>query len=297
MEMLHGFSVNGQVRLRSVLAKSRRYAGAVACALAAINATDIHAQASPSELGRITLANAAIGALVAGAHSAVERKNPLPAAWRGFVGGAMVGGAKIIAGRCGGLDCAVARIVGASGADLIAAKSFSAGSTVIPLGPAYARVTWTDPSVRVRINAAHALYLIIASAQGDQSLDLGATLRYATPVLQSTRSTLPHPEGSNIIGMGGLGVITLAQRAPERPPSRETIVRHELIHIMQEDQMSLSITLPMERAVLRRTPYLRKFERRFDLGILLPILHGAASSRISHRKRPWEREAFSLTGQ
>jgi hypothetical protein len=101
------------------------------------------------------------------------------------------------------------------------------------------------------------------------------------------------PLGYDEAGFTQVGTIFLAGEHP--PELRRDLLRHENVHLLQWDAYNQLLTIPMERAILRRLPGGPSMQRFIDIGVLGPTSVYLLAQRIPYERHPWEREAYLLT--
>ena len=241
--------------------------------------------------------NVAIGGVTGAVTAAIHHQSIWTGTWRGLAGGTVMSAARQLAGSQTQGAGLAAREISAVGVSLIAAGGDSAIHYLIPVGPATI-IVGPHASVDWRLNLTQTVASIGLAVSPNTRLDLLNTLYAGAPVYRDRRLHFGESGSKEFLGAEQLGTIRLAPEAfdPVVPNSARALP-HETVHVLQEDFFNYAATLPIERAVLRSFPLGRLFARHLDVGLLTPALGNAAAQLISYTDRPWEREAFSLTGQ
>lgn len=241
--------------------------------------------------------NIAIGGATGAITAAIHGQSVWTGAWRGLAGGSVMSAARQLAGNGTPGAGITARGISAVGVSLIAAGGDSAIHYLIPVGPATI-VVLPGHSVDWRLNVTQAVATIALFASPNTRFDAARTLYSGAPVFADRRPHFGESGDKEFLGAEELGTIRLAPEAfdPAIPNSARAL-RHETIHVLQEDYLNNAVTLPIERAVLRTFPLGRLFARHLDVGLLTPEVGNVGDMIFSYEKRPWEQEARSLSGE
>ncbi len=289
----HGERVT--VRQSSVSRWLRRGA---ACILAAssISSTQIMAQVPMHSRVSDALLNIAIGGVTGAVTAVMHRTSVLTGLRRGSVGGlAMAAGKQFVDLRFHGAGF-VGREISGAGISLVVAGGDSVIEYLLPVGPATIVIL---PNHRLdwRLNVSESISTIGLMISPNTRLDLSRSLYTGAPVYRDRRWHFGESGKLEAAGAEGLGTIRLAPEAlgPSRR-ARDVVLAHETIHVLQEDFVNDAIGLPIERELLGQTQLGRRFTRHLDVGLLIPVSVQVIFPAISYEHRPWEQEAFSLTG-
>ena len=239
--------------------------------------------------------NGALGGFSAGMYALVRGKNPWRAALMGFGGGVVMGGGKQLAGTGFSGSGLLGRQLSAVGTSLVRSASEDTMLVLVPLGPlTYEIRPRAADRVRARVNivgSATILYYVIRS---DTRVDLGATLSAGAPVFRFPTETVTTRDGI-IFGRMDFGTIIVGTPASSAIEDRRMTLPHESIHVVQYDFLEHALTLPPERAILRKLGVGETFLRHVDMGIVSVLLAGVLQMHMDYDQRPWEREAVILT--
>jgi hypothetical protein len=91
------------------------------------------------------------------------------------------------------------------------------------------------------------------------------------------------------------GTIVLGAKPSMLDEQRRMTLPHESIHIVQYDFLEQALSLPPERAILRKLGLGEGFLRHVDVGVISVLLAGVLQMHMDYEDRPWEREAVILT--
>jgi len=240
----------------------------------------------------VVAGNAVLGGLTAAAHAAIARKPIGRALVTGALGGLAHGAGKAMSPRAG-----VAAIAfGAVGTSVVANAGRGAhpfDEVVLPLGPARVRVTPHGPrAVGVAINAYETAMLAHRALQPATRVDWALSARAGTIVLRTSRE-LRSPSGWRAAATTTGTTITLSDHASQ---PAETYA-HERVHVQQEWFLQETWGRPVEAALRRRTPGLRRLPRWLELGVVPPALlelEGETLGRDGPMRASREWEARSL---
>lgn len=250
---------------------------------------------SPSERAAHLAINGALGGFSAGMYALVRGKNPWRAALMGFGGGVVMGGGKQVAGTGFYGSGLLGRQLAAVGTSLVRSASEDTMLVLVPVGPMTFEIRPAAADrVRSRVSivgSATILYYVIRS---DTRIDLGATLSAGAPVFRFPTETVSTRDGI-IFGRMDFGTIILGTPASALDEDRRMTLPHESIHVVQYDFLEHALTLPPERAILRKLGVGERFLGHIDIGIVSVLLAGVLQMHMDYDERPWEREAVILT--
>lgn len=241
--------------------------------------------------------NIAIGGVTGAVTAAMHHQSVWTGTWRGLAGGAVMSGARQLAGSQTSGSGLVARELSGVGISLIAAGGDSVIHYLLPVGPA-TLIIGPHASVDWRLNLTQTVASIGLAVSPNTRFDLQSSLYAGAPVYRDRRPHFGEFGTKEFLGAEEVGTIRLAPEAFDPlVPNSQRALPHETIHVLQEDYLNFALTLPVERAVLRTTKLGRLFARHLDIGLLTPGVGNLAMMVIPYEQRPWEREAYLLTGQ
>ena len=239
--------------------------------------------------------NGALGGFSAAMFALVRGKNPWRAAFMGFGGGVALGVGKQVAGKRFDGSGLIGRQIAAFGTSVVRAASEDTMLFIVPVGPMTFEVRPSAVDrVRPRVNlvgTATVLYYVI---RADTRFDMRATLSAGAPVFRFPTETVTTRDGI-IFGRMDFGTIVLGSPPSALDEQRRRTLPHESIHILQYDFLDQALTLPPERAILRKLGVGAGFLRHVDLGAVSVLLAGVLQMHMDYDDRPWEREAVLLT--
>jgi hypothetical protein len=148
--------------------------------------------------------------------------------------------------------------------------------------------------VRPRVNLVAATTLLYYVIRSDTRVDLGATFSAGAPVFRFPTETVSTRDGI-IFGRMDFGTIVLGAPPTILDAQRRMTLPHESIHIVQYDFLEQALSLPPERAILRKLGVGEGFLRHVDVGAISVMLAGVLQMHMDYEDRPWEREAVILT--
>jgi hypothetical protein len=239
--------------------------------------------------------NGALGGFSAAMFALARGKNPWRAALMGFGGGVVMGAGKQVAGRSFDGSGLVGRQLAALGTSLVRSASEDTMLVVLPMGPMTLEIRpRAADRLRPRVNlvaSAAVLYYVI---RADTRVDIGATLSAGAPVFRFPTETVSTRDGI-IFGRMDFGTVVLGTPSSPLDEKRRMTLPHESIHVVQYDFLEHALTLPPERAILRKLGVGERFLRHVDVGAFSVMLAGVLHMQMSYDDRPWEREAVMLT--
>ena len=189
----------------------------------------------------------------------------------------------------------VGRQLAAVGTSVVRSASEDTMLVLVPMGPVTLEVRpRAVDRVRPRVNLVAAGTVLYYVIRADTRIDLGATLSAGTPVFRFPTETVSTRDGI-IFGRMDFGTIILGTPVSALDEVRRMTLPHESIHIVQYDFLEHALSLPPERAILRKLGVGEGFLRHFDIGAVSVVLAGVLQMQMNYNDRPWEREAVFLT--
>ena len=239
--------------------------------------------------------NGALGGFSAAMFALARGKNPWRAALIGAGGGVVMGAGKQVAGRRFDGSGLVGRQLSALGTSVVRAASEDTMLVLVPVGPVTLEVRpRAVDRVRPRVNLVGAATVMYYVLRSDTRVDLGATLSAGAPVFRFPTETVSTRDGI-IFGRMDFGTIILGTAPSILDEQRRMTLPHESIHVVQYDFLEHALTLPPERAILRKLGVGERFLRHVDIGAVSVMLAGVLQMHMDYDDRPWEREAVLLT--
>jgi hypothetical protein len=239
--------------------------------------------------------NGALGGFSAAMFALARGENPWRAALMGFGGGVTMGAGKQVAAQRFDGAGLLGRQLAALGTSLVRSASEDTTVVLLPLGPMTVEVRpRAADRVRPRVNlvgSATVLYYVIRS---DTRVDPRASLSVGAPVFRFPTETVSTRDGI-IFGRMDFGTVLLGTPLSPLDEQRRMTLPHESIHVLQYDFLEHALTLPPERAILRKLGVGEGFLRHVDIGVMSVLLAGVLQMNMDYDDRPWEREAVMLT--
>jgi hypothetical protein len=239
--------------------------------------------------------NGALGGFSAAMFALARGKNPWRAALVGFGGGVAMGAGKQIAGQRFDGAGLLGRQFAALGTSVVRSASEDTMVVMLPVGPMVFEVRPSAVDrVRPRVNLVATTTMLYYIIRADTRLDLGATVSSGAPVFRFPTETVSTRDGI-IFGRMDFGTIVLGAKPSMLDEQRRMTLPHESIHIVQYDFLEQALSLPPERAILRKLGLGEGFLRHVDVGVISVLLAGVLQMHMDYDDRPWEREAVILT--
>ena len=239
--------------------------------------------------------NGALGGFSAAMFALARGKNPWRAALMGFGGGVVMGAGKQVAGQRFDGAGLMGRQLAAFGTSVVRSASEDTMVVILPVGPMTfeVRPSATD-RVRPRVNLVGSMTLLYYVIRADTRLDMHATVSAGAPVFRFPTETVSTRDGI-IFGRMDFGTIVLGRTPVVQDRQRRMTLPHEAIHVLQYDFLEQALSLPPERAILRKLGASEGFLRHVDLGAISVLLAGVLQMHMDYDDRPWERESVLLT--
>lgn len=234
--------------------------------------------------------NMAFGAVASGIVAGIRGQPVRRAVALGALGGAInFVGKTIVAGEFDGAGL-VGRQVSAIGASLT--RDAAEGTEpfrrmVFPIALLNVHVDRDSPRpVRVKADLGTVIATGVAISRGYR-FDMEWSLLSGTPVFGVDYREM-HSAGQHIAGVVRVMEYDGMVMYPEA-------LRHELIHVAQNDGAFITWSEPVERHLFSRVPVFRRLHEYIDFGLQVPV-RAYANSIVGYDSRPWEWEAGVLSG-
>lgn len=215
---------------------------------------------------------------------------------RGAVGGSVIYVAKrVVASDFDGAGF-LGREIGAVGASVV--RNAGAGQPalselVLPLGVLRVYVRPTTRSVRFVPDLTAIGWTISGIHNGGLRFDLAKSLSAGTPVFFADNKILIiNRDSAHVGGVTSSGVVFLANVAAFGPNVARINYEHELVHVIQEDQLFMTVTDPFEDWATKQLPIAGPFlVRHADINLATTLLNFLSGEFPLFLNRPWETEA------
>lgn len=283
----------------------------VAALLLTVHAAEAAAQTgvdnprdTPGWVGEFTVLgfNAVLGGLTAGIRQRVTGGSFEDGFTRGFMGGTVIyAGKRIAAERFPGAGLVGRGVAGAGGSMVRNASEGrpALGHVVLPIGPARLHLDRTDGlDARVKIDLNTIVMTGYAAARRDIDLDLASSLSAGAPVFR-TEGFMFGTDADSVHASGRVSesVIFLSELPWRTDEEAARVFAHERIHVLQRDQVFATLADPLTAAIVDRVPALASIYRYVDVHLTGLIFHALVLPFPEYDERPWEMEAFHLSGQ
>jgi hypothetical protein len=242
--------------------------------------------------------NAFLGGLSAGVLHKLRGGDFSDAFMRGLAGGAVAyGGKRIAVQRFGGAGL-VGRQVAAVGASMVRNAGEGLGPVErvsLPVGPVWLEVGGQRPWVSARVDVMSAGWLISGILNPDLRFDAGMSISSGAHVFVADNRVIAGQDSDHAHGITEPGFMALGNVPAFGRHVAGEVFRHERVHVLQMDQLFLTVTGPAERRALEAVPGLRRLAPYIELnlsGALLGVLGGAMDDYV---RRPWETEALFMS--
>jgi hypothetical protein len=256
----------------------------------------------PSWTGELAVlgGNALLGGISAGVlHVLRGSDGSFGAAFvRGLAGGAVVyGGKRIATERFGGAGL-VGRQVGAVGASMVRNAGEGRGVVshiALPVGPVWLQLQAGAPRLSARLDLVATGWLVYGLLDPALRLDPGMSISAGTHVFVAENMVIAYTDTLDAHAVAAPGFIALG-RVPAfgRTAARQAF-EHERVHVLQMDQIFLTVTGPAERRVLEAVPGLRRAASWFEVNLSGFLLGALAGGFDEYVRKPWETEALFLS--
>ena len=262
--------------------------------------TLVYSTPTPPWVGQFTVlsANAVLGGLTAGIIQELRGGSFKDGFARGALGGAVIyGGKRIAASRFDGAGL-IGREVAAVGASVVRNASDGIGTfdrLILPAG--FMRVYWNRASgaVRLKLDVVSAGFVAYAVLEEELVLDARRTLSAGSPVFRTEGKVITYGTGDHhAAGVSRAGTVF---RADVRPWGKEFLDRafaHELVHVLQDDQLFITLNDHLDDWAFTRLGA-ERVGRYVDLNASSQVLVLLSRVIENHADRPWEMEAIFLT--
>ena len=217
---------------------------------------------------------------------------------RGALGGLVIyGGKRVSAERFSGAGF-LGRQVGAVGASMVHNASMGAGSLdrlVFPVG--IMRVYWERPARQwqFKLDALAFGWTVYGIVEPELEFNGGRSLSAGTPVFQTSGKVIKLGGDEHAGGIVQTGVIYLSDIKQWGDAFLERAFAHERVHVLQMDQVFLTMIEPHDDWVMKKAPFGRTASRWIDINLSTELMRLLAGTVDEHDNRPWEFEAIHLS--
>lgn len=244
-------------------------------------------------------ANAVLGGVTAGVIQKLRGGSFEDGFTRGALGGAIVYAGKwTVAQKFSGAGF-VGREVGAVGSSVVRNASDRLGTfdrLVLPAG--FVRVYWNrkQGDVTAKVDVVAAGYIAYGIFEKGLDFDTRESLSSGTAVFKTQNKVLTYGgDHAHAAGVTETGVVFRSNVAGWGPEFLNRVVRHERVHMVQHDQLYITLNDRLNDWVFSKVRPAQGVARYIELNgtsELMKILSGFIKK---HDDRPWELEAIYLT--
>jgi len=227
---------------------------------------------------------------------------------RGAMGGALIyTGKRIAVERFDGAGL-IGREVGAVGASVVRNAADGIGSferVVLPVGPVRLYLSTADQfKVHPRLDLSAAAWLTYAVLEPELELHWGDSFSAGTPVFRTANKLIVQGASNadeendrrfHALGVAPSGLIFRSFIPAYGSKVLDRTFAHERVHVLQSDQIFLTITDPAEDWLMDRTGATRALGQVIDLNLSVQVMTALRPLFPEYRSRPWELEASYLT--
>ena len=287
----------------------KRLALALAFALAfadtahaqADNDTIVYSTRASAWLGQFTVlsANTLMSGLTAGLVQELRGGSFKDGFTRGALGGAVIyTGKRVAAERFFGAGF-VGREVSAIGASVVRNASDGIGTfdrLILPVG--FTKVYWhrNQDRVQVKLDVVSMGFTAYAVMEDELDFELGKSLSAGMPVFRTSNKLIGSEEKEvYAAGVQRTGIIMRGDVPAFRDDFLNRVFAHERIHVLQDDQIFITLFDHADDWVLSKLGPVAPVSRYIDLNGSTDLLILLASWIPKHRDRPWEMEPVYLT--
>jgi hypothetical protein len=244
-------------------------------------------------------ANAIVGGVTAGLAQRRVGGSFRDGFTRGFLGGTVVyGGKRVASERFPGAGL-LGREVAAVGNSMVHNAAENRGTFDRLVLPVWIGRLYVDRDgaggVRVtpRLDLMATFWTVHGVFEEELRFDAGRTLSAGTPVFMTDNRHIV-VGGDDAGGVTAAGVLYLSDVPAFGEFRGPRLFAHERIHALQMDQIFLTWTRPLERALLATLPGGDRLSRYVDINLSTEFLFGLTLLFPEHGDRPWEIEAIYL---
>lgn len=256
---------------------------------------------APKWVGQFTTfsANAVLGGVTAGVIQRIRGGSFKDGFTRGAFGGAIIySGKKLAASRFFGAGV-MGREVAAVGSSVVRNASEGRGTfdrLVFPV--AFVKLYWdrTAGSLQPKLDVVSAGYTIYGIVEDELKFDAHESASAGMMVFRTDNKVIAtKTDDQHAAGLQAEGVILRADVPGFGEKFLKLALAHERVHVLQDDQIFLTLNDPVDDWVWRRTTATRKVGRFVDINISTEMLRQLSRLIPNHADRPWELEATYLT--
>jgi hypothetical protein len=241
-------------------------------------------------------ANALLGAVSGGIMQELRGGSFRRGFARGAAGGAVVyAGKRLAVERFDGAGLA-GRQLAAVGGSMVRNAGEGLGvleRLYLPLGVARLEVHTPTRRLQLTPDLTALGWTLWAVTQRELSLDVSESFSSGTPVFKTDNLVLAEAgDTTHSFAVTNSGIIYHAGIPALGPVVTRKMVEHERIHVLQEDQLFITVTDPLEELLMAQLPYLGRWADRVDVNLATELMRRLARWFPKHLERPWEAESI-----
>lgn len=241
--------------------------------------------------------NALLGAVSGGVVQELRGGSFRDGFTRGAAGGSVIYVAKrVAAGEFDGAGL-IGRQLGSVGSSIVRNAGLgrpSLSEIVLPIGVARVYLRPSEKKFRVLPDLTAIAWTISGIQNDGLHLDWHESLSSGTPVFFTDNEILIiNSDSAHVGGVTSSGVIFLANVPAFGERVARINLKHERIHVLQEDQVFLTVTDPFEDWAAHRIPRVGPFIVKYvDINLGTSLLDLLSGEMPKYLNRPWETEAI-----
>ncbi|NJD10775.1 MAG: hypothetical protein FIB01_10215 [Gemmatimonadetes bacterium] len=241
-------------------------------------------------------ANAVLGAISGGIMQELKGGSFRQGFTRGFAGGSVIYLGKRLAVERFEAAGLVGRQVAAVGGSMVRNAGEGAGvleKLYLPVGVGRLEVRPRAGKLQFTPDLTAIGWTVWAMTQAELTIDRAASLSAGALVFRTDNQVLrQHGDTLTSSGITNSGVIYIVGIPALGPVVARKQLAHERVHVLQQDQLFLTVTDPVEELLLRQLPFAGRYATRVDVNLSTELLRRLARWFPKHLERPWETEAI-----
>lgn len=257
---------------------------------------------APRWAGQLTAlsANVLLGGLSSGLWQELRGGSFKDGFTRGALGGSIAYAGKRIAAQPFDGAGLLGREVAAVGASVVrnaaeARRTFE--TVVLPVGPLRLHLRPLEKRLtHASLDLVATGWILWGIAEDELRLDVDESISAGTAVFRTDNKLIIYT--LNRLSGGGFtpaGVVLQSYVPAWGQPLLRRVLRHERVHVLQEDHLYHTVLAPAESWLLHKLPQGRRIERYIDLNGSTELLGLLTMLFPRHADRPWEIEAIYLS--
>lgn len=256
---------------------------------------------APKWIGQFTTfsANAVLGGITGGVIQKVRGGSFKDGFTRGAFGGAIIySGKRLAASRFSGAGF-IGREVAAVGSSVVRNASDGIGSfdrLIFPV--AFAKIYWDRPAknIQPKLDVVSAGYTVYGIIEDELTFDARESVSAGAMVFRTNNKVIATKrDDEHAAGLQAEGVILRADVPGFGDKFLKLALAHERVHVLQDDQIFITLNDPLDDWMWARTSATHKVGRFVDLNVSTEMLRQLGRLIPRHADRPWELEAIYLT--